>query len=80
MRTISVSQKQPNPRIYWPPSLKEAGYVGEVEIWEGTVCLAIPKPGASPRLIAKDLRALAQHFEIQEEAGSGGEREGARGR
>jgi len=55
-------QKAKYPRIYWPGELVSAGYVGKLQVFEGSFAIVIPKPGAATKDIAKTLELLAQDF------------------
>jgi len=56
-----------NPRVYWPPELNDDGYSGVLNIHIGVCSLVIPKPSASDKDIAKDLKILSQQFEYKGE-------------
>ena len=66
MPTIKVPNRR-NSQPYWPNELRDAGYVGSLQIHEGVCSLVIPKPSAPSKDIAKDLKILAQHFEYKAE-------------
>jgi len=69
MPTIKVPDKR-NSQPYWPNELRDAGYVGPLQIHEGVCSLVIPKPTALSKDVAKDLKILAQHFEYKAEIGA----------
>lgn len=49
-------------RIYWPQSLIDEGYVGDLKCYEGFSAIVIAKPGASAKNVAKTLELLMQDF------------------
>ena len=66
MQRINIPESKPA-RIYWPENLQKDGYKEELEIHEGVCSLVIPKPGASDKDVAKDLKLLSQQFEHKAE-------------
>jgi len=66
MTTIKVRDRR-NCHPYWPDGLRKTGYVGDLEIREGVCSLVIPRPKASSRDIARDLKLLSQQFEYRAE-------------
>lgn len=62
MQRINIPESKP-PRVYWPENLQKDNYTGELEIHEGVCSLVIPKPSASNKDVAKDLKLLSQQFE-----------------
>lgn len=68
MQRIKIPGSKPY-RVYWPENLQKDGYTGELEIHEGVCSLVIPKPSASNKDVAKDLKLLSQQFEHKAEMG-----------
>jgi len=54
-----------HPRPYWPLTLVEESYTGELHIFEGFSAIVIPKPNASSKDIAKTLELLTQDFKYR---------------
>jgi len=61
---VKVPDKK-NCHPYWPDGLRNTGYTGDLEIHEGVCTLVIPRPGASSRDVARDLKLLSQKFEYK---------------
>ena len=69
MAKIKVPDRK-NCHPYWPDSLREKGYIGDLEIHEGVCSLVIPRPNSSGRDVARDLKLLSQQFEYKGEVES----------
>ncbi len=66
MPTIKVPDRKSS-QPYWPEELRNEGYLGTLNIYIGVCSLVIPKPNASSKDIARDLKLLAQQFEYKGE-------------
>jgi len=54
---------QKNCHPYWPDWLRNIGYTGDLEIYEGVCSLVIPRPKSSSKDVARDLKILSQQFD-----------------
>ncbi len=66
MPTIKVPDRKSS-QPYWPEELRNEGYLGTLNIYTGVCSLVIPKPNASNKDVAKDLKLLSQQFEYKAE-------------
>lgn len=62
---LKVDSEDKYPRVYWPPELKEAGFLGDLTVITGPYVAVVTHPGANVEQVKQNLEVILKDLKLR---------------